>query len=164
MKASDEDLAWLYPGVPVEDIMRRWVTMGPEMVVVTRGPWGAYALLKNNRDMLHLDQMRVEVADTVGAGDSFMAGLISALLDAGFLGTPEARQRLSELDWTAVQPALHRAVARRAGVPVVQDLEEWLAHGILLEAGAAPLGPPAAAEPERRGRGPARARAALFLL
>lgn len=114
VKASDEDLAWLYPGVPVEDIMRRWVTMGPEMVVVTRGPWGAYALLKNNRDMLHLDQMRVEVADTVGAGDSFMAGLISALLDAGFLGTPEARQRLSELDWTAVQPALHRAVVTSA--------------------------------------------------
>jgi len=59
-------------------------------------------------------------------------------------------------------PALHRAVARRAGVPIVQDLEEWLAHGILLEAGALPLGP--AAEPERRGRGPARARAAIVVV
>ena len=83
VKASDEDVGWLYPGTPVEDVMRRWVKAGPAMVVVTRGPWGAYALLKNNRDMLHLDQMRVEVGDTVGAGDSFMAGLISGLLDAG---------------------------------------------------------------------------------
>ena len=83
VKASDEDVGWLYPGTPVEDVMRRWVKAGPAMVVVTRGPWGAYALLKHNRDMLHLDQMRVEVGDTVGAGDSFMAGLISGLLDAG---------------------------------------------------------------------------------
>lgn len=61
-------------------------------------------------------------------------------------------------------PALHRAVARRAGVPVLQDLEEWLAHGILLEAGAAPLGPPAARESGRRGAAPARARAALVVV
>ena len=114
VKASDEDVGWLYPGTPVEDVMRRWVKAGPAMVVVTRGPWGAYALLKHNRDMLHLDQMRVEVGDTVGAGDSFMAGLISGLLDAGCLGSPEARQRLSALDWSAVQPALHRAVVTSA--------------------------------------------------
>lgn len=39
-------------------------------------------------------------------------------------------------------PALHRAVARRAGAPIVRDLEEWLAHGALLEAGAAALRAP----------------------
>jgi len=61
-------------------------------------------------------------------------------------------------------PALHRAVARRAGVPIVQDLEEWLAHGILLEAGAVPLGTSAPAQPERRGKGPARARAAIVVV
>lgn len=114
VKASDEDLDWLYPGTPVEDVMRRWVKAGPAMVVVTRGPWGAYALLANNRDMLHLDQLRVDVADTVGAGDSFMAGLISGLLDAGLLGSPEARQRLAVKNWSDVQPALHRAVMTSA--------------------------------------------------
>lgn len=114
VKASDEDLGWLYPGQPVEDIMRRWARAGPAMVVVTRGPWGAYALLSSNRDMLHLDQMAVDVGDTVGAGDSFMAGLISGLLDARLLGSPEARDRLAEVDWTAVQPALHRAVVTSA--------------------------------------------------
>lgn len=114
VKASDEDLGWLFPGQPVEDIMRRWVRAGPAMVVVTRGPWGAFALLSGNRDMLHLDQMVVEVGDTVGAGDSFMAGLISGLLDAGLLGSPSARDRLAAVDWTAVQPALHRAVVTSA--------------------------------------------------
>ena len=53
VKVSDEDLEWLFPGTPVEDIMRRWSTMGPALVVVTRGPWGAYARLANNRDMAH---------------------------------------------------------------------------------------------------------------
>lgn len=86
VKSSDEDVEWLYPGEPVEDVMRRWVAMGPAMVVITRGPWGAYALLGHNRDMLVIDQLTVEVGDTVGAGDSFMAGLISGLFEAGLLG------------------------------------------------------------------------------
>ena len=84
------------------------------MVVVTRGSWGAYARLAHNRDMLHIDQTPVTVGDTVGAGDSFMAGLISGLLDAGLLGSLQARQRLANTNWSAVQPALHRAVITSA--------------------------------------------------
>ena len=42
VKASDEDIAWLYGAqTPVEDVMRRWISLGPGLVVVTRGPWGA---------------------------------------------------------------------------------------------------------------------------
>ncbi|MBK8462701.1 MAG: carbohydrate kinase [Nigerium sp.] len=110
VKVSDEDLAWLYPEEPVEDVMRRWIAQGPSMVVVTRGPWGAYAALAGNRDMLHIDQMTVTLADTVGAGDSFMAGLIAGLSDAGLLGSVEARQRLRDAGWSDVQSALHNAV------------------------------------------------------
>lgn len=110
VKASDEDVEWLYPGVPVEDIMRKWAALGPALVVLTRGPWGAYAVLRGNRDMLHVDQMTVKLADTVGAGDSFMGGLLSGLLDAGLLGSREAADRLAEAGWNEVQPALHRAV------------------------------------------------------
>ncbi|MDF0530946.1 PfkB family carbohydrate kinase [Tsukamurella sp. 8F] len=114
VKASDEDLTWLYPDEPVENVMRRWLASGPAMVVVTRGPWGAYALLSGNRDMLHVDQLTVEVGDTVGAGDSFMAGLVSGLLDTGYLGSRHAGRRLSATTWTDVQPALHRAVITSA--------------------------------------------------
>jgi fructokinase len=131
VKASDEDLGWLYPNTPVEDIMRRWVTSGPALVVVTRGPWGAYALLATNRDMLHLDQLTVKVGDSVGAGDSFMAGLISGLIDADLLGSPHARPRLHAVTWSDVQPALHRAVItsaltvshRGAYAPVMTEIQ-----------------------------------------
>lgn len=111
VKVSDEDLAWLYPGEPVDTIMRRWTESGPAMVVVTRGPWGADVLLASDPDILHVDPTTVELADTVGAGDSFMAGLIAGLLDAGLLGSPEARQRLRRADWSDVRPALHQAAA-----------------------------------------------------
>ncbi|MFT3875405.1 MAG: carbohydrate kinase [Propioniciclava sp.] len=120
VKVSDEDLDWLYPGEPVENVMRRWIAAGPSMVVVTRGPWGAYALLAGNRDLLHIDQMDVEVGDTVGAGDSFMAGLISGLLKAGLLGAGEARQRLRDAGWSDVQPALHTAVVT-SGITVSKN-------------------------------------------
>ncbi len=120
VKVSDEDLEWLYPGEPVEDVMRRWIKAGPSMVVVTRGPWGAYALLAHNRDMLHIDQMNVTVGDTVGAGDSFMAGLIAGLLKSGLLGSVEARQRLLDAGWSDVQSALHNAVVT-SGITVSKN-------------------------------------------
>lgn len=110
VKVSDEDLGWLFGEEPVEDVMRRWLDSGPSMVVVTRGPWGAYAVLRGERDLLHIDQMYVDLADTVGAGDSFMAGLVSGLHDAGLLGSLEARKKLAAARWGDVIPALHRAV------------------------------------------------------
>lgn len=88
VKASDEDLAWLYPGVDVLDSARRWLSLGgaegPAMVVVTRGatgPWGITAAGE-----AEFAAPRVEVADTVGAGDSFMAALLSGVVDRGLAG------------------------------------------------------------------------------
>ncbi len=110
VKASDEDLEWLYPGVPVADALRRWVDLGPAVAVCTRGPLGAYAVLRNSRDHLVVPQNSVQLADTVGAGDSFMAGLISGLTDAGLLGGAAQRARLYEAGWAQLSTALHRAV------------------------------------------------------
>lgn len=114
VKASDEDLEWLYGEEPLETTVRRLKAMGPAMVVVTRGPWGAVAALAGDEDSLHLDQVNVTVSDTVGAGDSFMAGLISGLVDAELLGSREAAARLASATWADVQPALHRAVGTSA--------------------------------------------------
>lgn len=87
VKASDEDLAWLYPGVDVLDSARRWLSLGgaegPAMVVVTRGaagPWGITAAGETE-----FAAPRVEVADTVGAGDSFMAALLSGVVDLSLI-------------------------------------------------------------------------------
>lgn len=111
VKVSDEDLAWLYPGSELVEVVRHWGTQGPELIVVTRGPQPVLALLSSDDEVREVPRPAVDVADTVGAGDSFMAGLISGLLDAGLLGSAEAADRLRAADWTMVQPALERGVA-----------------------------------------------------
>lgn len=113
VKASDEDLAWLYPGESMAEVMRAWMSLGPSLVVVTTGADGAHALLDSTH-IEHIAPRRVEVADTVGAGDSFMAGLIGGLLDAELLGGPAARTRLRADAWPAVAVALRHAVAASA--------------------------------------------------
>lgn len=110
VKASDEDIAWLYgEGVSLESVLHKWKEMGSGLIVATRGPWGSYTLCANDRDMLVVDPLNIEVADTVGAGDSFMAGLISGLLNDGLLGSASAKQRLRQAKLSDVQAALHRA-------------------------------------------------------
>jgi fructokinase len=111
VKASDEDIAWLYGGAPLPDIFRLWALLGPTLVVVTRGARGAVIGLSTTGELTSVDAPAAEVADTVGAGDSFMAGLISGLLDAGFLGGAQARQRLREVALADVLPAVDRALA-----------------------------------------------------
>lgn len=93
VKASDEDLQWLYAGAPVADIAHLWGQLGPSLVVVTRGPEGALVLLPGwdrpgNDSAIELAAAPADLVDTVGAGDSFMSGLLSGLLDAGLIGGP----------------------------------------------------------------------------
>jgi fructokinase len=111
VKASDEDLAWLYDGVPLPDIQRLWGQLGPALMVVTRGGRGAVVGLGTARELTSVDAPDVEVVDTVGAGDSFMAGLLSGLLDAGLLGGIEGRDRLRSALLADVHPAVERALA-----------------------------------------------------
>lgn len=84
VKVSDEDLSWLDDAPPLETA-RRWATAGPALVVVTMGGDGAVALTSDGRSV-EVTAPTVAVADTVGAGDSFMAGLIDGLWSAGLLG------------------------------------------------------------------------------
>ncbi|GAA3665911.1 fructokinase [Yimella lutea] len=114
VKASDEDVRWLYGEVPVEEIARLWAQLGPALVVVTRGSDGAVACLPSagsDDAVKTVAGQSVSVTDTVGAGDSFMSGLLSGLSDAGFLGSLAARSRFQKAGWDDVLPALERAVA-----------------------------------------------------
>jgi fructokinase len=111
VKASDEDIAWLYDGAPLPDILRLWGLLGPSLVVVTRGDQGAVMGLTVTGEFTSVDAPTVEVVDTVGAGDSFMAGLLSGLLDAGLLGGVQARERLRSASLADVRPAVNRALA-----------------------------------------------------
>ncbi|MDQ0848232.1 fructokinase [Arthrobacter sp. B3I9] len=110
VKASDEDLEWLYPGQDPLDSARRWLSLGgsggPAMVVVTRGaegPWGV-----NASGETHFPAPSVDVADTVGAGDSFMAALLSGIVDLGLDGA-QNRKDLRELAAGSLRELLARA-------------------------------------------------------
>lgn len=109
VKASDEDAAWLYPGKPVPEVLRDWAALGPALCAITQG--GAEAVVLVAGQVHRLPSLPTTVADTVGAGDSFMAGLISGLLDAGLLGGAPARSRLHAATWDDVLPAVQRALA-----------------------------------------------------
>ncbi|BBZ65218.1 ribokinase [Mycolicibacterium insubricum] len=113
-KASEEDLDWLYPGSTISEVMHTWAKTGPALVVITRGPQGVSALLAGHPEIVHLPQRPVAVVDTVGAGDSFMAGLLSGLLDSELLGSVSARSRLCGADWSQVRPALQRGLLTSA--------------------------------------------------
>ncbi|MDO5495393.1 MAG: carbohydrate kinase [bacterium] len=116
VKVSDEDLAWLYgPAMDPVRIARQWNRGGPALVVVTRGGEGAIAIMRG--EVTEFEAARVPVVDTVGAGDSFMAGLISGLLDQGLLGGTEARHRLTQASPAQVSSAVVRAI-ECAGITV----------------------------------------------
>lgn len=109
VQASDEDFRWLYPGRTPEVSMAAWLELGPSLVALTRGAHGPVILTRRGR--VELPGEAITVADTVGAGDSFMAALISGLAQFGALGAA-GRQRLQELS----QDELHglAAYANRA--------------------------------------------------
>jgi len=111
VKASDEDIAWMYAGAPVPEVLRLWGQLGPALVVMTRGDKGALIGLSIGGELTSVDAPDVAVVDTVGAGDSFMAGLLSGLLDAGLVGSLEARERLRAATLAEVRPAIDRALA-----------------------------------------------------
>lgn len=78
IKVSDEDLALLYPDEAPEDVAQRWLNGSCELVVLTRGGSGA-DLFSKRHGALHADASAVTVLDTVGAGDTFQAALLSYL-------------------------------------------------------------------------------------
>lgn len=91
VKLSEDDLAFLAPGVAAEDACDAWHAAGARLVVVTRGAAGALVSLDGSR--ARVAAPRVGVVDTVGAGDAFTAGLLHRLGERGLLGG-----RLDRLD------------------------------------------------------------------
>ncbi|MEX5727324.1 fructokinase [Rhodovulum iodosum] len=100
VKLSDEDLAWLEgPGEP-RALARGILAKGPQIVFLTHGGEGALALTRT--DEIALPAPPVEVADTVGAGDTFNAGVLAALQSEGKLN----RTALAGLGGEALSRAL----------------------------------------------------------
>ncbi len=85
VKVSDEDIAYLYPGEAAAAVCERWVARGPSLVVLTRGAEGL-AAWRPGRPVVEAAGRPVDVADTVGAGDTVTAALLVGLGDLGVLG------------------------------------------------------------------------------
>lgn len=123
VKVSDEDVAWLC-GEESEDalrtVVRAWLDLGPGLVVVTRGGSGATAWTRGGAEV-DVASEQVTVADTVGAGDSFMAGLDDGLWRLGLLEVGARGGRpadaLAGLDAESLTRVLRRC-ARIAAITV----------------------------------------------
>jgi fructokinase len=101
LKVSDEDLGWMVPGA--QGIADKVAALsGPRVVIVTRGGDGALAFL-DGQPPVEVPARRVTIVDTVGAGDTFNAGVLASLAGQGFLrkgnlaaiGTTELHSALS---------------------------------------------------------------------
>ncbi|TDD41222.1 carbohydrate kinase [Nonomuraea terrae] len=103
LKLSEDDLGFLLPGVPLEAACDIHHEAGARLVVVTRGASGALVSLDGDRAAVPAPE--VAVADTVGAGDAFTAGLLHDLGARGLLGG-----RLDGLDLPAAVRAAEFAV------------------------------------------------------
>ncbi len=108
VKASSDDLDLLYPGQAVEDVLAQWGDLGPALTVATLGAEGVTYRVTGTGEYVSVPAPDSPVVDTVGAGDSFMAGLISGLAVAGFLGGPTERAALQAADAAAVAAAIER--------------------------------------------------------
>jgi fructokinase len=83
IKVSDDDLAWLFPGQAIEDVANRWINEGAFLVVVTQGANGLMGYTSEGR--VEVPGVKVDVVDTVGAGDTVGAIIVEAMLAHGLV-------------------------------------------------------------------------------
>lgn len=86
LKLSDEDAAWLYPGFDIPDVIGSLLASGPQLVAVTRG--GEGSVIATRKHVVEVAAQRVQVVDTIGAGDAYMSSMLGALIrnDAAAIG------------------------------------------------------------------------------
>lgn len=125
VKLSDEDAEYLYPGLRPDAVLDRLLGWGVSIAALTRGADGA--ILASADARVAVPAMSVHVVDTVGAGDSFMAALISSSADVDI-------SKLGRSDVQAVALFAARASAitvsrRGADLPTRADLERVAAGG-----------------------------------
>jgi fructokinase len=102
IKVSDDDVAWLFPDQSLDDVAERWVRDGAALVVITRGSQGLIGFTADGA--VEVPGVKVEVADTVGAGDTVGAIIVEAMVEKGIMA----------LTGDILQDVLHRAAKAAA--------------------------------------------------
>lgn len=119
IKMSDEDLTWLYPDLDFRSSAKNFINETTKLVVITRGADGAYGFTQDGE--VYAPGVKVDVIDTVGAGDTVGAVLVEGIVNNG----------LDNLVGTTLEKVLLRATraaaitCSRAGAnpPTSQELE-----------------------------------------
>jgi fructokinase len=100
VKLSDDDLAWFGETGSHGDIAANWLQLGPKLVIITGGSKGATGFTLHHQ--VSVTSERVTVVDTVGAGDTFNAGVLASLHDQQLL----SKAAIGTLSEAAVRQAL----------------------------------------------------------
>jgi len=83
IKVSDDDLTWLFPSQSIDEVANRWINDGVFLVVVTRGANGIVGFTEDGR--VEVPGVKVDVVDTVGAGDTVGAIVVEAMIEHGLI-------------------------------------------------------------------------------
>ena len=128
VKLSDDDAAWIYPELEPADALEHVLGLGPRLVAITMGMRGAVAASREGH--ARVPGVPVTVVDTVGAGDSFGAALLAALVERNALEPGATRS----LDDVLLEEAVEYAVTasaitctRRGAVPPSRaEIDAWM--------------------------------------
>ncbi|MDE0132841.1 MAG: carbohydrate kinase [bacterium] len=132
-RASDEDLAWIWPGRSGAECAEELLSGRPSVVFVTHGRSGATVYTEEGAVSAGAES--VEVADEVGAGDTFVAAILASLWTLGVAEAPERTGSLELADWRRVLKLATVAAAITCSRPGADP--PWLAElpqGVVLEA------------------------------
>ena len=124
VKLSDDDFEWLYPGKSPESIANQWLQGGVALVVMTRGADGLVGYTSDG--VVEVAGEKVNVVDTVGAGDTVGAIIVQGLITDGLLN----------MRGSVLKNVLHRAAVAaaitcsRAGAqpPYAHEIRERLGN------------------------------------
>lgn len=126
IKVSDEDIARLFPMATGQEIAERWLAAGAAIVFVTRGASGVELYRRTGR--IAVAGRKIDVVDTVGAGDTFQAALIVGLAENGirsrsdlFAAPDETLRAIAEF---AVEAAAITCTRRGADLPARHEMAE----------------------------------------
>jgi fructokinase len=109
IKFSDEDLEWFGMSGDHDTLAGKWLDIGPKLVVITKGAEGAVGYTRSHK--VDVPSEKVTVVDTIGAGDTFDAGVLASLRRDNLL----TKAQVASLD----EKAIHNALALAAKVAAV---------------------------------------------
>ena len=132
LKLSYVDLAWLLPGASVEESLLHLSGQGPALVIITQGEKGVLAR-SGSSQTVHVSTFPVTVIDTVGAGDTFCAGVLARLADQAILSREKVlsltEQEVREVISFASAAAALNCTREGANPPHRSEVDRYLQTG-----------------------------------